>query len=754
MELSRLDTKRPRPNEWQLMQAKYLRLGSGLCVMAISVMAARVFAADYHAGKSPLDLASQPAFAFEWPERIDAAVDVSFLLEAPAGKSGHIRIQAGHLSYPDGRRFRIWGVNATGQGGLPAQTNAPRIAANLARLGINCVRFHFLDRPAPGGVIAANRNDTRELDPGQMDRLDCFIAELKQRGIYSDLNLNVARPYKPGDGVKDHELLGFAKSVTFFDDRLLQLQREYARQLLTHKNPYTGATYAQEPAVVLVEFVNENSLIEAWADGRLRGKNTRKNPGTWTDIPARYAADLTDQYNAWLRRKYSADALNRWREQERLPADAPMPRLTPDQFGQAPADRFHAEAEFYLETERTFYLSLAKYLREALGVQALLVGNSDHGHHRTGYPQLAGTSLLDVVDGHVYWQHPNYKTDAETGKQMGFTIGNTPMVDAPLSSTVVELSRSAFVGKPYTVSEVNHPFPNEYACEGIPILAAYAAFQDWDGIFWYSLAHQEVTSLESKVAGHFDLAMDPVKMSQLPAGALLFLRGDVHPAATIIARTYTREQVRESIRLPAKERPYFTVGFPPSLPLQHGSRIASLEGPVTGSFTPEDALPLRSDTGELTWHYGVKGTGLVAVDTDRTQALIGFVGTNRMRLKNLSVAAQTPFCAITLSALDDRPVAQSGKLLLTATARLANSNQEWNGNRNSLEKWGVAPTRIEPVTATLTLAGLENARQVWAVPLDGAGRPAASKAEAVQTRGQWELKLNAPTTCYLVTISR
>ena len=48
-----------------------------------------------------------------------------------------------------------------------------------------------------------------------MDKLDFFVAELKQRGIYTDLNLNVARPYKAGDGVKDYEYLGFAKAVTF-----------------------------------------------------------------------------------------------------------------------------------------------------------------------------------------------------------------------------------------------------------------------------------------------------------------------------------------------------------------------------------------------------------------------------------------------------------------------------------------------------------------------------------------------------------
>ena len=46
-----------------------------------------------------------------------------------------------------------------------------------------------------------------------------------------------------------------------------------------------------EPAVAIVELVNENSIVESWFSGRLLGKNTKKNPGTWTDIPARYGGD-------------------------------------------------------------------------------------------------------------------------------------------------------------------------------------------------------------------------------------------------------------------------------------------------------------------------------------------------------------------------------------------------------------------------------------------------------------------------------
>jgi hypothetical protein len=44
----------------------------------------------------------------------------------------------------------------------------------------------------PGGIFA---KDGRTLDPDQLDRLDFFIAELKKRGIYTNLNLHVSRTH-------------------------------------------------------------------------------------------------------------------------------------------------------------------------------------------------------------------------------------------------------------------------------------------------------------------------------------------------------------------------------------------------------------------------------------------------------------------------------------------------------------------------------------------------------------------------------
>ncbi|HKE29159.1 MAG TPA: hypothetical protein VKB88_42705 [Bryobacteraceae bacterium] len=51
----------------------------------------------------------------------------------------------------------------------------------------------------------------------------------------------------------------------------------------------------------------------------------------------------------------------------------------------------------------------------------------------------------------------------------------------------MRVSRSAMAGKPLMVSEHNHPFPNDYISEGIPLLEAYGSFQDWAAIFTLSV---------------------------------------------------------------------------------------------------------------------------------------------------------------------------------------------------------------------------------------------------------------------------
>src|SRR5207253_8188830 len=118
----------------------------------------------------------------------------------------------------------------------------------------------------------------------------------KHHGIYSNLNLLVSRPFKQSDGLSSEIERVDPKTqhvIGFFHEPMLRLQKEYARNLLRHRNPYTQLTYAEDPAVAFVEINNENGLIHAWLGNQI------------DRLPEIFLVDLQKQWNIWLRNRYA-----------------------------------------------------------------------------------------------------------------------------------------------------------------------------------------------------------------------------------------------------------------------------------------------------------------------------------------------------------------------------------------------------------------------------------------------------------------
>jgi hypothetical protein len=244
-------------------------------------------------------------------------------------------------------------------------------------------------------------------------------------------------------------------------------------------------------------------------------------------------------------------------------------------------------------------------------------------------------------------------------------------------------------------------------------------------------------------------------MTNLAACAVMFLRGDVRPAIETIPRSYSAEQVRESIRLPYSERTYFTPGFNLSLPLRHAMRIAGFAG-QSGQY-PEVTVdnPIVSDTGELCWYRSERGKGLVTIETEKSQAIIGFIKDNNKTLKNISVTAENEFCSIIVTSLNEEPISGTQSLLLVATARSANQDMTWNEDRTSLSDWGSAPTVIEPVRANVTVRNIKPAENAEAIPLDGAGKRIGRSIRARMLDNGFEIPIGeVATPWYLVRIRR
>jgi hypothetical protein len=234
-----------------------------------------------------------------WDDGERTAIDLSWLHPRPAGGRGFIRAtEDGHLADATGR-VRFWGTNVTFGANFPEKSQAAGVARRLAKYGVNLVRFHHMDNQAASGSASGIWKTTspdREIDPGQLDRLDYFVDQLRQHGIYVDLNLLVSRPFNRGtdlpadiDRITDWKVRG---ALGFFDPQTRELQKRFATDLLTHVNPYTGRAYVEEPSVAFIEINNENGLAQAFLSADL------------DDLPPHYAGLLKEAWNGWLRNRH------------------------------------------------------------------------------------------------------------------------------------------------------------------------------------------------------------------------------------------------------------------------------------------------------------------------------------------------------------------------------------------------------------------------------------------------------------------
>jgi hypothetical protein len=345
---------------------------------------------------------------------------------------------------------------------------------------------------------------------------------------------------------------------------------------------------------------------------------------------------------------------------------------------------------FLDEVQQEYYADMHAYLR-GLGVRVPISGNT-----WLVYPaNLPSQVTMDFMDSHAYWDHP-YDDYSR--------FHNRPQVKADPAhqgTNVSGLAASRVEGKPYVCSEWGHPWPNEWRAEGMLPMAAIGAFQGWDGVLAYTYRHSSEAPV-GKLAGYFDTFNDPCVFGLMPAGALIFRRGDVSSAHDLTAVLWEGEDVFSTQSAWNSYPAYRAL-------VEQTGLVTTLGGPTGAGTTiaPEDALlspdqtSVESDTGELRrdWEMGV-GT----IDTARTQAAYGFLGAaGEIALADVTLSVETPFATVAVTSLDGAALRESDHVLITAVGRAENRGMEYNLTHTGLRSWGSGPILIEPIVGRVTM---------------------------------------------------
>lgn len=342
-----------------------------------------------------------------------SAIDFSWLLDAPAGKYGFAYAKGGEIFFEKspGKPARFYGNNLCFQANYPDRENAEKLADLFAATGYNILRIHHYDDP----LIDKSSPDLLSFDAEKLDRLDYLVAAMKKRGIYITTDLFVSRKLakdavEPGLGWDGK--MNSNKAAFFVSKKASENFRAFSKKLLEHVNPYTGIAWKDEPALISLSLVNENTIFGTYSAMR---PHFEKLFEEWL---AKNSLKADDGNTAMLRRRFLAELYGK-------------------------------------------FFDVQKGFLRSLGVRAMLTDQN----FWTGYPVTLMRKSYDIVDTHAYFGHPSFiekpwqlpakmKTESAISKYGG----------------CIGLNESQIAGKPFSITEWNYVNNNDHAAEGASLL--------------------------------------------------------------------------------------------------------------------------------------------------------------------------------------------------------------------------------------------------------------------------------------------
>jgi hypothetical protein len=220
----------------------------------------------------------------------------------------------------------------------------------------------------------------------------------------------------------------------------------------------------------------------------------------------------------------------------------------------------------------------------------------------------------------------------------------------------------------------------------------------------------------------------PTQLGQYPALARMVLRGDVKTSEVLSVRRVSSEELASgtftfSDKVTQQGDVKSFTGSVPAEALAAGRVVVEFtDKPQPSTFLDmakyRQGTAIASATGQLAWETA--GQGYFTVNTAGTKAVVGFAEGKSLALGDVTVSVACPYASIFLTALEKGATLATAKTaLVTAVARSANTDFKYFVLDNKIIDNGKAPIMLEPVKATIALAG----RKVEAVNvLDHDGR--------------------------------
>ena len=598
----------------------------------------------------------------------------------------------GHFRFSDGSRARFWGINVSSTRLNIPNEQIERAVANFARAGLNMVRLEAIDnRNCLLGSVDAI--ESRHFDPAYLDRLDYWMDCLRRHGIYYYLDLLDFRTFKAADGVLNADRMDrAARPYALFDRYLIQLQKEYATQLLLHKNPYSNRTPIEDPALALVEICNEHGFF-LYAEKL----ETLVEP---------YRSDLRSRWAQWLKAKYGSrdklaatwgsindvSVLRDEEDPERNSVDLPLLTGGYTPLPANEADIRHAPGrvrdgvQFLADVQRSYFKEMRSHLH-SLGLRCpvtAVVSNNFVADVATAAQESDFTA--------ENWYGEGLNTDSRTPGMRYYSNRNTLRDDSP-GGFAPFTAALRWQNKPVVIREWATTWPNRQRAVSVPEALAYASLQDYDAVLLFGYqTNRAPNGAEADALNDFAFQADPTTWGLYALAGQAFRNGAIAPAINALTFTYT---------------PGSLSAWPNNAgELYRAAWSVRLNNVVADRVRPNSITPTNndSDQGVLKQVLNAVGRRGAPVSSDALQTHVwrsdtkqitrnGREGRLEIQSKTLAVIAgeftpgrvysagklrfttQTPFGALFALALDGRSLETSQHLIIKMVSRAENTGQ-------------------------------------------------------------------------------
>lgn len=381
---------------------------------------------------------------------------------------------------------RFYGVNVCNSANFAKPETSKAFVRQLRLRGYNAIRLHHHDN----GLVQGSADGTT-LNKDQLDRMDVLVAECGKAGIYVTTDLFASRKVPRRAIGQDAEgFLGMDeyKALVLVSEPVFSNLCAFARQWMSHVNPYSGFRWADDPALAFLAFVNEGHV---GMDGAERLRQYPEYVAAWEKWAAADGCQIAE-----------------------IPKGKPWDK-TPE---------MEAFARFVASLESRFAARMRAFLKDELGVKALL-SDMSAGFEREPF-RAVRAAHCDYVDEHGYWDHPSFPGEAW---QTPVKTSNRNPVKARGAGVLEPYSRVALAEMPFVMTEFSFAGPGEYRHIAGLVAGAQAAREDWGGMWRFDWGGSpwEMVNIDKVRSGLFGVSGDALARVDERVAMCLFLRGDL-----------------------------------------------------------------------------------------------------------------------------------------------------------------------------------------------------------------------------------